>query len=131
MKGRITVITHIHSTTIIVADKDAALDFYVNKLGWETRIDNTLDGGYRFLTVAPAGAQTEIVLGRASDYGLDPGAATSNNMISMIAEDIEGTCAMLSERGVTFTKPIEDLPWGARGTWFTDPDGNSFFLTNG
>jgi catechol 2,3-dioxygenase-like lactoylglutathione lyase family enzyme len=29
------MISHIHSTTIVVADQDAALDFYVNTLGWE------------------------------------------------------------------------------------------------
>jgi len=29
-----SMISHIHSTSIVVADQDAALDFYVNTLGW-------------------------------------------------------------------------------------------------
>jgi catechol 2,3-dioxygenase-like lactoylglutathione lyase family enzyme len=52
------MISYIHSTTVIVKDQDAALDFYTNKLGWEKRNDNDMGNGERFLTVAPKGATT-------------------------------------------------------------------------
>jgi hypothetical protein len=41
-KKEIDMISRIHSTTIVVADQEAALDFYVNTLGWEKAIDNQM-----------------------------------------------------------------------------------------
>jgi hypothetical protein len=36
-------------------DQDAARDFYVNKLGFEIRMDQSIDNGFRWLTVSPKG----------------------------------------------------------------------------
>ena len=36
-----------------------------------------------------------------------------------------------TERGVKFKEPIAMMPWGAKATWFYDPDGNEFFLAEG
>ena len=36
------MISRIHSTTIVVNDQDAALDFYVNKLGWDKAMDSPI-----------------------------------------------------------------------------------------
>ena len=119
------MITHIHSTTIIVADKQAALDFYIDKLEWEKRHDDPVGEGYRFITVAPPGSATELVLGTADEYPED--AAPSVNKINMHATDIDGTYATLAERGVNI-KPVEMMPWGQKATWMTDPFGNTFFL---
>ena len=33
------MISHIHSATVLVSDQEKALDFYTNKLGWETALD--------------------------------------------------------------------------------------------
>lgn len=52
------LISHIHSTTIMVADQDAALDFYVNTLGWEKAMDSSPGENMRWLTVVPPGATT-------------------------------------------------------------------------
>lgn len=43
--------------------------------------------------------------------------------------DIHKTVAVLKERGVTFSAPIEKMPWGVHETSFLDPDGNEFDLT--
>jgi catechol 2,3-dioxygenase-like lactoylglutathione lyase family enzyme len=40
-------------TSIYVLDQDAARDFYVNKLGFEVRMDQRMDNGFRWLTVSP------------------------------------------------------------------------------
>jgi catechol 2,3-dioxygenase-like lactoylglutathione lyase family enzyme len=120
------MISYIHSTTVIVKDQDAALDFYTNKLGWEKRNDNDMGNGERFLTVAPKGATTELVLGAPTMYGDNKGIASG---ISMIADDLDATYKDLSGKGVTFKGAPETMPWGAKATWFSDPDGNEFFLT--
>ena len=119
--------TYIHSTTIIVSNQDAALDFYVNKLGWEKRIDNPVEENYRFLTVAPPGAQTELVLGPAHIHGVEPGKGIQSG-ISLIVDNIDETYRTLTERGVQFTQPPDTMPWGDRATWLVDPDGNTFFV---
>jgi catechol 2,3-dioxygenase-like lactoylglutathione lyase family enzyme len=130
------VITYIHSTTILVSDQERALDFYVDTLGWEKRIDAMMGDGYRFLTVAPVGGQAELVLGPVAVLGGEPGVGITRGRgmegasgISFAVEDVDGTYATLTERGVRFSGPPEATPWGDKATWLFDPDGNRFFLT--
>lgn len=131
------VITKIHSTTIVVSDQEASLDFYVNKLGWEKRIDNMVSPDYRFLTVAPVGAETELVLGPAHIHSIAPGTSIvrpqpgmeGETGISLTVENVDETYQMLVNKGVRFAKPPEEMPWGGdKATWLLDPDGNSFFF---
>src|SRR4029077_5200183 len=56
-----TMITKLNVTSIIVLNKDKALDFYVNKLGLEKGQD-IKQGSYRWLTVRVPGDVTEISL---------------------------------------------------------------------
>lgn len=130
------MISHIYASTVIVSDQDAALDFYVGKLGWEKRGDETMPDGYRFLTVAPPGAATELVLGAAHVYHAEPGAGIGrgdtgmgkHTGIVLAVEDVRETHRALVERGVHFTDPPAEMPWGDLGAWMADPDGNRFFL---
>lgn len=131
------MITHIHSTTIVVSDQEASLDFYVNTLGWEKRTDNMVSDNYRFLTVAPVGAQTELVLDPAHIHGVEPGAGLGGKNsgveagtgISLTVENVAEAYQMLLDKGVQFSKPLEEMPWGGdKATWLLDPDGNSFFF---
>jgi catechol 2,3-dioxygenase-like lactoylglutathione lyase family enzyme len=123
------MISHIHSTTIVVADQEAALDFYVNTLGWEKASDAVVEPGERFLTVVPPCAPTQLVLGAPNEHNTNTRGQSSG--ITLVAPDIDQTYATLTQRGVTFTQPVAAMPWGSRATWFADPDGNMFFLTNG
>jgi catechol 2,3-dioxygenase-like lactoylglutathione lyase family enzyme len=123
------MISYIHSTTIVVSDQDVALDFYTKTLGWEKAMDSPMGPEMRWLTVVPPGAKTQLVLGHPSwvGDGKVPGGTTG---ISLVTPDIEATVATLTERGVKFKKPIEVMPWGGKATWFSDPDGNEFFLAS-
>src|SRR5438046_3662085 len=56
------MITKLNVASIMVLNKDEALDFYVNKLGLEKGQDVT-QGSYRWLTVRVPGDVTEIYLG--------------------------------------------------------------------
>lgn len=124
------MITKIDSVTVVVSDQEKALEFYTQVLGWEKRIDNMVNEEFRFLTVGPVGAEVELVLGQESVYGgrgtLNPNA---NSGIALIADDVQETYNDLSAKGVSFHEPPSVMPWGALATWFSDPDGNSFFLT--
>ncbi len=62
-------ITHVSTVTIHVSDQDKALEFYVNKLGFEVREDAPFgeNTDLRWIEVAPPGAHTGMVL--AKGYG--------------------------------------------------------------
>lgn len=112
-------------TTVHVSDQEAALSFYVNKLGLEKRMDNVIGAGIRFLAVAPKGSETGIVLQASQQNNASVGGFTG---IVFASSDVEGSYQELNSRGVTFTeKPIKQ-EWGAMQAIFTDPDGNTFVL---
>lgn len=122
------MIKHIHSATVMVEDQDAAIDFYVEKLGWEKRADSTYGEGARWVEVGPAGAETVLALVRPEDVGAPREAAGSYKGVSLVTDDMDSTYRELSDRGVGFIQPPEQMPWGQMATWFDDPDGNRFFL---
>lgn len=122
----------IHSSTVVVADKSKAVAFYVDKLGWEVRTDNDLGGGYRFVTVAPVGGDAELSLEVPQVTGHEAG---GHSGLSLVVDDIDSTIATLLERGVEVVgmegeaiTAAQDMPWGNRGAWFNDLDGNTHFF---
>jgi catechol 2,3-dioxygenase-like lactoylglutathione lyase family enzyme len=121
------MISHVHSATVGVKDQDAALDFYINVLGFEKVIDQPMGPEMRFITVRPEGAVTELSLAHESWAGefVKVGGPTG---ISFITRDIDATHQTFSERGVRFKGEVEMMPWGQRAVWFYDQDGNEFFL---
>lgn len=124
------MISHIHSTTVIVSDQDAARAFYVDVLGWKVGTDNLMGPGMRWLTVVPPGGTTELVLATPTWGGPErpPGGYVG---ITLVAPDIETAYAELRAKGVRFKEPVTTMPWGSKATWFFDPDGNEFFLVDG
>ncbi len=124
-------ITHIASTTVPVSDPDKAIDFYVNKLGFEKRSDQPLgiaegDTSIRWITVAPPGAQTEIVL--AHGYGRDADQIGKFAGIVFAVSDIYATCEQLKANGVKFTEDPTPQPWGMVQALIEDQDGNGLVL---
>ena len=114
-------ITSIQTITIPVADQPRALAFYRDSLGFEVRTDNAF-GDTRWITVAPPGAETEMVL-HIPFPGTEPG---SSQGVVLTSDDIDTTCADLRGAGVVIDGP-EAVGWGKQAT-FADPDGNGFVL---
>src|SRR6185295_10808819 len=57
------MITKMSHATVYVLNQPEALEFYTKKLGFEVRTDATMEGGFRWLTVAPkAQPDLEIIL---------------------------------------------------------------------
>jgi len=123
-----------------VHDQDEALAFYTQKLGMEVKADVTMPemGDFRWLTVGPAGQDVSIVLMAI------PGSpvmddATGQSVRELMAKGFAGTVFLttddvqadyeeLTARGVEFTEPPEERPYGI-DSGFRDPSGNSFRLT--
>ena len=124
-----------------VHDQDEALAFYSDKLGMEVRADVTLPemGGFRWLTVGPPG-QDDVSIALMAIPGapvMDPD--TAEQVRQLMAKGFAGTVFLttddcrasyeeLKARGVEFTEPPEERPYGI-DSGFRDPSGNSFRLT--
>lgn len=136
------MIQRISHTNIYVLDQDAALDFYVNKLGFEVRDDHTMDNGFRWLTV---GAKTQpdlnLILMKVDGPNLKPEVSrTLRDLLergimsggALHTSDCHKTYEELSAKGVEFIQPPEDRFYGIEalmkdnsGNWFsvTEPKG--------
>lgn len=126
------MLTNIGTITVQVSDQDKALEFYTQKLGFETRSDQPMGPGQRWIEVAPPGAQTRILLYKASAEM--PGAdsyeaaqASIGKSTGMVLEvdDIVATFAQLKANGVPIPEEPQQQPWGWWGV-FADQDGNTY-----
>jgi catechol 2,3-dioxygenase-like lactoylglutathione lyase family enzyme len=133
------MISRMSHATIYVPDQDKALEFYRDKLGFRVVTDATIDGGFRWLTVAPPDqSDFEIVLMEVK-AGFMWDEATANQMRSLIENgklgagvfntpDCRATYDELSARGVEFLSPPAERPYGIEAI-FKDNCGNWFSLT--
>jgi len=131
------MIQRLTATTLFVADQDEAKDFYVNKLGFEVRMDQSM-GDFRWLTVSPKGQPDfQIILMKLAGHGhMDAeSAATLRTLIQrgvsaagiFETADIQKTYEELSARGVEFVSPPEKKFYGTEAV-FKDTTGNWFSL---
>ena len=133
------MIQRLSHTTLYVTDQDAARDFYVNKLGFELRMDQSL-GDFRWLTVGPKGQpELEIILMKVgANCGNDQESAEQLRVLLETGKlgaagvfntaDCRKTYEGLVARGVEFAAPPEDKFYGIEAI-FKDNSGNRFSLT--
>lgn len=112
LKEFMTVLTHI---TLIVADQDKALDFYINKFGFRLHTDVFFDE-FRWLTVCPRdNEQFEIALvpARSTEEEMVIGKQAGNYpLFSLSTDDCKKMYQELEARGVEFTQKPTEKPWG-------------------
>jgi catechol 2,3-dioxygenase-like lactoylglutathione lyase family enzyme len=132
---RLTMIEAVHTATVFVRDQAKALDFYVNKLGFETRRDEPMGPDSRWIEVAPPGSRTAVLLYKptpempgASSFEAAEASIGKWQTILFACPDVRVTHAELSGRGVNFPQPPEQQFWGWWAV-FEDQDGNSFGLS--
>ncbi len=94
--GNTTSIAQVATVMVPVVDQDRAIEFYLEKLGFEKRADVPFGDGNRWVEVAPPGAVTTIALVQPRE-GEGAGIETR---IALESRDIEADHASLSERGV-------------------------------
>lgn len=121
--------TGIKSVSVYVSDEDKALDFYVNKLGFEKRMDAPLgmeDQSLRWVEIGIPGEETAIILVRGY-AGWDEGRVGKFAGIVLSTDDIRKTYEELRARGVEFSQAPSEEEWGSQAQ-FEDQDGNGFVL---
>jgi uncharacterized glyoxalase superfamily protein PhnB len=112
--------------SVLTNDEDRAIDFYVNKLGFQLTRDFPTDFGARFLSFLPPGGGTWLVMSKPIP-GM-PAKVGGHSNISWETEDLQGTYERLRAKGVEFLQPPTQQFWGGIQATFQDPDGNIFML---
>lgn len=132
------MIKGISIVSIWVLDQDAAKDFYTSRLGCTLTNDIQLDNGMRWLTVRPQGSDGQELLLMDPDHSmLDP--ETAQQVRALVAKgalspgvlsttDCRGDHAELVARGVEFTQPPADRPYGVEAV-LRDNSGNWYSFT--
>jgi catechol 2,3-dioxygenase-like lactoylglutathione lyase family enzyme len=131
----------IANAQVWVHDQEEALDFYTKKLGMELRTDASFPemGGFRWLTVGTAGLTDVGLVLMAIPGPPMVDAETAEQIRTLMAKGFAGTVFLetddcrasygeLKGRGVEFTEPPEERPYGI-DAGFRDPSGNSIRLT--
>jgi catechol 2,3-dioxygenase-like lactoylglutathione lyase family enzyme len=120
-----TRITQVGTVMVPVSDQDLALEFFLDKLGFEKRADIPYGKGDRWVEVAPPGATTTIALvprREGEPTGID-------TRVGFTTEDADADHANLRDLGVDADEEV--MRMGAPIPpmfFFRDPDGNTFLI---
>lgn len=119
-------ITEVGRVVLPTTDPDRSLEFYVDTLGFEKRVDETFaDGQMRWIEVAPKGGATAIALAQPMEG--NPTSVDSGIIIS--TDDIEADHATLKDAGVDVDPEIAN--WGPPVPpmfRLRDPNGNALSI---
>lgn len=140
------MIQRMSHSAIFVLDQDVAKDFYVNKLGFEVSMDQSMPNGFRWLTVSPKGQpDLQIILMKVAPSPFDV-----SNVQKIQPQDVETISELMKKgafgagvfqtadcrktyeemkaKGVEFLSPPKDQFYGVEAV-FRDPFGNWFSMT--
>ena len=137
-----TCITQVATVFVPVSNQDRALEFYLDKLGFEKRVDFTYGGIHRWIEVAPPGSTNSIALVPPSE---GKSAGGDRTYCAFTTTDIESDHATLRARGVDVDAKIARKGSGRSGLisievivedpvppqfFFRDIDGNRFLIVD-
>jgi catechol 2,3-dioxygenase-like lactoylglutathione lyase family enzyme len=119
-------ISKIGTVIVTVSDQDRALEFYVEKLGFEKRADVPFGGDNRWLEVAPSGAETTIAIVPPRPGTTAGGTQTG---IALSTSDVDADHADLQALGVDVDAEVSRMGDPVPPMfWLRDPDGNSLLV---
>jgi catechol 2,3-dioxygenase-like lactoylglutathione lyase family enzyme len=121
-----TRISQIGTVVVPVSDQERALEFYVDKLGFEKRADVPFGNDYRWVEVAPAGAVTTIAIVPPPE-----GKPTGNveTGIGLNTDDIDADHAGMKAAGIDVDAEVSRAGDTVPPLfWFRDPDGNTLMV---
>jgi catechol 2,3-dioxygenase-like lactoylglutathione lyase family enzyme len=132
------MIQRVSHTSIYVFDQDAAKEFYVDKLGFDLRMDQSMDNGFRWLTVSPKGQPDfQLILMKVDGPNIQPeAAATLKDLMEkgrigggvLQVDDCRATYEELKAKGVEFLSPPADRFYGVEAV-MKDNSNNWFSMT--
>ena len=126
MTSTTTSVSKIGNVVIPVSDQDREIEFYTNRLGFEKRADIAFGNGYRWVEVAPPGADTTIALAPPPE-----GRPTGNREtgVGLYTADIDALHSELKAAGVDIDPEVQRMGDPVPPLCFVrDPEGNSLML---
>jgi catechol 2,3-dioxygenase-like lactoylglutathione lyase family enzyme len=133
------MIERMSHVAIYVLDQDEAYDFYVNKLGFNVKMDAKMDNGFRWLTVTPKGQPELQIALMPTTPGPMMSQEISDALRDLIRKGVLGAGVMqtpdcratyeeLKAKGVEFKQPPADRFYGIEAI-LRDNSGNWFSMT--
>ncbi len=120
-----TNVAQVATVMVPVADQDKAIEFYVEKLGFEKRADVPFGDANRWVEVAPAGATTTVALVQPME-GQETGV---ESRVAFETTDIEADHATLREAGVDVDAEVMRMGGPVPPMFFfRDQDGNRLLI---
>ena len=123
----LTRITEVRTVAIPSTDQARTLAFYVDKLGFEKRIDAPFGDGQPWIEVGPKGGSASIAippLGEGQAAGVDSGVRLQTN-------DADADHASLEAAGVDVDPQVMRFPGVPAMFSLRDPDGNTLYIVEG
>jgi predicted enzyme related to lactoylglutathione lyase len=125
MSSNKTRANKIATVIIPVADQVSAVDFYVNKLGFEKRVDVPFGNGYRWIEVGLSNEATTIALAPPPDGT----AGKRETGISLQTDDIDAYHEDLRRAGVDVDAEVSRMGDPVPPMfWLRDPEGNTLLV---
>ena len=119
-------ISTINLVMIPSTDQDRSIEFYEGALGFEKRTDVPFGGEYRWVEVAPAGADTVIALCPPAPDTEVGGRQTG---ISLQTADIDAYHAQLTASGIDVDAEVSRMGDPVPPLfWLRDPEGNTLMV---
>lgn len=114
----------------VVADYDAAIEWFVAKLGFSLTQDSPLGAGKRWVVVAPPGGGASLLLAKAaSEAQASAIGAQAGGRVGffLYTDDFDRDHATMTAKGVKFLEAPRDEPYG-RVAVFEDLYGGKWDL---
>ncbi|HET6909250.1 MAG TPA: VOC family protein [Mycobacteriales bacterium] len=116
----------IATVIIPVQDQDRMLEFYVDKLGFDKRVDVPFGGGMRWIEIALGEQVTTIALAPPHP---EANAGNRETGISLQTDDIDGFHAKLKSAGVDVDAEVQRMGEPVPPMfWLRDPEGNTLMV---
>lgn len=123
-----TGISQIGTVIVPVSDQDRAIEFFVQKLGFEKRSDTPFGNGDRWVEVAPPGASTTIAIVPPREG--DPVGVETR--VGWATDDADASHASMLAQGVDVDAEVMRMGDPVPPMYFfRDPDGNKFMVVEG
>ena len=118
------MIDAIATVAVYVEDQERSLAFWTQQVGFTVRITRPMGPAGSWIEVGPPDATSCLVL---YPKAIMPDWAERKPSIVFRCDDVERTYREMADRGVHFSQPPQQMPWGPFAL-FDDVDGNTFGL---
>jgi catechol 2,3-dioxygenase-like lactoylglutathione lyase family enzyme len=116
-------------TALLVHDYDAAIDFYVGKVGFDLVEDTDMGGGKRWVVVRPPGSEGGLLLAQAKGEQAETVGRQGGGRVWLFLEtdDFGRDHARMTAAGVSFLEAPRHEAYGSVAV-FEDLHGNRWDL---